>query len=40
MGELQLQTGQVKAAAATIKAIIALAPENVDAYRQLLQQIV
>jgi tetratricopeptide (TPR) repeat protein len=39
MGELQLSSGQVKAAAATIKAIIALAPENVDAYRQLLQQI-
>jgi tetratricopeptide (TPR) repeat protein len=39
MGELQLQMGQVKEAAATIKAIIALKPENVEAYRQLLEQI-
>jgi tetratricopeptide (TPR) repeat protein len=39
MGELQLQMGHVQEAAATIKAIIALGPENVDAYRQLLDQI-
>lgn len=39
MGEMQLETGHVKEAAATINAIIALAPENVDAYRQLLKQI-
>jgi len=39
MGELQLQTGHVKEAVSTIKAIIALGPENVDAYRQLLEQI-
>jgi tetratricopeptide (TPR) repeat protein len=40
MGELQLQEGQVREAAATIKAIIALGPDNVDAYRDLLEQIV
>jgi tetratricopeptide (TPR) repeat protein len=39
MGELQLQLGHVQEAVATIKAIIALGPENVDAYRQLLEQI-
>jgi tetratricopeptide (TPR) repeat protein len=39
MGELQLQGGHVQEAVATIKAIIALGPENVDAYRQLLEQI-
>jgi tetratricopeptide (TPR) repeat protein len=39
MGELQLQSGQVREAVATIKAIIALRPENVEAYRQLLEQI-
>jgi tetratricopeptide (TPR) repeat protein len=39
MGELQLQMGDVPGAAATIKAIIALRPENVAAYRQLLEQI-
>jgi tetratricopeptide (TPR) repeat protein len=39
MGELQLQSGYVQEAAATIKAIIALGPENVEAYRQLLEQI-
>ncbi|NIO40547.1 MAG: hypothetical protein GTO41_10405, partial [Burkholderiales bacterium] len=36
MGELQLQQGRVREAVATIKAIIALKPENIDAYRQLL----
>jgi Flp pilus assembly protein TadD len=39
MGELQLQTGHLQEAEATIKAIIALKPENVEAYRQLLEQI-
>jgi len=39
MGELQLQMGHIQEAMATIKAIIALGPENVDAYRQLLEQI-
>ncbi len=39
MGELQLQAGRAQEAVATIKAIIALGPENVDAYRQLLEQI-
>lgn len=39
MGELQLQMGQAQEAVATIKAIIALGPENVEAYRQLLTQI-
>ncbi len=39
MGELQLQAGRVQEAVATIKAIIALRPENVEAYRQLLEQI-
>jgi tetratricopeptide (TPR) repeat protein len=39
MGELQLQRGHLDEAAATIKAIIALGPENVEAYRQLLEQI-
>ena len=39
MGELHLQNGQVRAAAATIKAIIALGPDNIDAYRDLLEQI-
>jgi tetratricopeptide (TPR) repeat protein len=39
MGELQLQLGKVQEATATIKAIIALKPENIDAYRQLLNQI-
>jgi tetratricopeptide (TPR) repeat protein len=39
MGELQLQAGRVKEAVATIRAIIALGPENVDAYRELLEQI-
>jgi tetratricopeptide (TPR) repeat protein len=39
MGELQLQMGYVQEAVATIKAIIALGPDNVDAYRQLLEQI-
>jgi tetratricopeptide (TPR) repeat protein len=39
MGELQLQLGQINEARATIKAIIALGPENVEAYRQLLAQI-
>lgn len=39
MGELQLQTGRVQEAVATIKAIVALGPENVEAYRQLLEQI-
>jgi hypothetical protein len=34
-----LQLGHVQEAVATIKAIIALGPENVDAYRQLLEQI-
>jgi Flp pilus assembly protein TadD len=39
MGELQLQEGRVQEAVATIKAIIALSPENTDAYRRLLEQI-
>ncbi len=39
MGELLLQAGRVQEAVATIKAIIALGPENVDAYRQLLEQL-
>jgi Flp pilus assembly protein TadD len=39
MGELQLQSGRVQEATATIKAIIALGPTNVEAYRQLLEQI-
>jgi len=39
MGEWQLQEGRVQEATATIKAIIALGPENSDAYRQLLEQI-
>ncbi len=39
MGELQLQEGQIQEARATIKAIIALRPENIEAYRQLLEQI-
>ncbi len=39
MGELQLQTGHVQEAVSTIRAIVALGPENVDAYRQLLEQI-
>jgi tetratricopeptide (TPR) repeat protein len=39
MGEWQLQEGRVQEAVATIKAIIALGPENADAYRQLLEQI-
>ncbi len=39
MGELQLQTGHVQEAVSTIRAIIALGPENVEAYRQLLEQI-
>jgi tetratricopeptide (TPR) repeat protein len=39
MGELHLQNGQVREAAATIKAIIALGPDNIDAYRDLLEQI-
>ncbi len=39
LGEQQLQANQVKEAAATIRAIIALKPQDVQAYRQLLQQI-
>jgi tetratricopeptide (TPR) repeat protein len=39
MGELQLQAGHIPEAVATIKAIIALGPENAEAYRQLLGQI-
>jgi tetratricopeptide (TPR) repeat protein len=39
MGELQLQSGRVREAKATIKAIVALGPANVEAYRQLLEQI-
>jgi tetratricopeptide (TPR) repeat protein len=39
MGELQLEAGRVQEAVATIRAIIALGPENVEAYRQLLEQI-
>jgi tetratricopeptide (TPR) repeat protein len=39
MGELQLQMGRVREASATIKAIIALRPKDIDAYRELLDQI-
>ncbi len=39
MGESQLQAGRIQEAVATIRAIIALGPKNVDAYRQLLEQI-
>lgn len=38
LGELQLQAGQRAEAIKTIEAIIALNPDNVDAYRQLLLQ--
>ncbi len=39
LGELQLQAGAKKEAAATIRAIIALGPTNLDDYTQLLAQL-
>lgn len=39
LGELQLQAGLKKEAAATIRAIIALGPPNVEDYKQLLAQL-
>lgn len=40
LGELQLQAGLKKEAAATIRSIIALGPPNVEDYKQLLTQLV
>ncbi|MBL8133143.1 MAG: tetratricopeptide repeat protein [Anaerolineae bacterium] len=39
LGELQLQAGAHKQAAETIRQIIALSPDNIDDYRQLLTQL-
>jgi tetratricopeptide (TPR) repeat protein len=39
LGELQLEAGLRKQAMATVKLIISLNPQNVDAYRQLLAQL-
>ncbi len=39
LGELQLEAGRIQEAIVTIRAIIALNPENVEAYRQLLGQL-
>ncbi|MBK8022553.1 MAG: tetratricopeptide repeat protein [Chloroflexi bacterium] len=39
LGELQLQAGAHKQAADTIRQIIALSPENIEDYRQLLTQL-
>jgi tetratricopeptide (TPR) repeat protein len=39
LGELQLDSGLRKQAMATVKFIISLNPENIEAYRQLLAQL-
>ena len=39
LGDLQMNAGRTEDAKATIRAIIALNPPNVDAYKQLLAQI-
>jgi tetratricopeptide (TPR) repeat protein len=39
LGELQLDAGLRKQAAATVRLIISLHPENIDAYRRLLAQL-
>jgi hypothetical protein len=39
LGDLQLQAGLTKEAAATIKGIIGLNPPNVAQYRQILAQL-
>jgi len=39
LGDMQLEAGQVEQARATIRAIIALKPPNVEEYRQLLGQL-
>jgi tetratricopeptide (TPR) repeat protein len=39
LGELQLQAGQTAQAAATIRAILALQPEDASAYQQLLSEL-
>lgn len=39
LGELQLDAGQLDAAAATIRKIVAMGPPDIDGYRQLLAQL-
>jgi hypothetical protein len=39
VGEMQLAAGLTQEAARTIQAIIRLGPQNVDGYRQLLDQL-
>jgi Flp pilus assembly protein TadD len=39
LGELQLEAGLVKEARETIQRIISLGPEDIEAYRQLLERL-
>lgn len=39
LGELQLESGLEEEARETIQRIISLGPEDIDAYRQLLEQL-
>ncbi len=39
LGELQLEAGQEEEARETIQSIISLGPEDIEAYRQLLERL-